>query len=55
MSGEEIEVIQKMMRFGGSFVASLGKCFMHADPINFKKLQKAFPEYWEEYKNFKRQ
>jgi hypothetical protein len=52
MNEEELDIVEKMAKFGGSFVKSLAECFLHADPINFLKLKNTFPEYWEEYKNF---
>lgn len=50
MNDEEFKIIEAMETYGGSFVKSLSQCFRHADPINFKKLKDAFPEYWEKYK-----
>lgn len=52
MSEEEIQIVEKMKIYGGSFVQALADCFYNADLVNFKKLKKSFPEYWEEYRNF---
>ena len=52
MTEQETKVVEKMLRFGGSFVKALGECFLRADPINFAKLQNTFPEYWDEYESF---
>jgi len=52
MTDEEIKIVEKMEKYGGSFVKALAQCFYRADRNNFKKLQNAFEEYWEEYKNF---
>jgi len=52
MDDKEFEVVNKMKRFGGSFVKCLAECFYHADRPNIDKLKNAFPEYWEQYKNF---
>lgn len=49
MLDEDLKVVSAMIRFGGSFVKSLGNAFIHADPVNFIKLKKAFPEYWDQY------
>ena len=49
MNEEEFKVIENMRIFGGSFIKSLAECFSHADPINFRRLKNAFPEYWEQY------
>lgn len=42
-------MIEAMIQFGGSFVKSLGYALVHADPINYQKLERAFPEYFKEY------
>jgi hypothetical protein len=54
MTDQELNTVQKMIRFGGSFVKALGNAFIHADPNNFQKLKSAFPNYWQEYENFGR-
>lgn len=52
MNEEEFEIVQAMRKYGGGFVQSLSEAFSHADRGNFFKLKNAFPEYWEEYKEF---
>lgn len=52
MSEEELDVVENMERFGGSFVKALSGAFYRADRENFLKLKDAFPEYWDEYENF---
>ena len=47
---EKISIAKAMRRYGGSFVSSLGEALIHADPINTMKIQKAFPDYWKQYK-----
>jgi len=42
-------MITCMKEFGGSFVKALSGCLEHADSINYRKLKKAFPKYFEEY------
>ncbi len=49
MSEHEFAVVELMREMGGSFVKALAECFHRADPVNFVKLQIAFPEYWKEY------
>jgi hypothetical protein len=49
------KIIVAMERHGGSFVRSLAVCFRKADPINFEKLRQAFPEIWEEYRQWAQQ
>lgn len=41
--------IEKMEKYGGSFVKALAQCARRADPINLKKIQNTWPEYWAEY------
>jgi hypothetical protein len=53
MTEEEFEIVEKMAKYGGSFVKALAECFHRADPINFFKLKFTFHDYWEEYENFK--
>jgi|GEM_PF-2378109 len=45
----QMKVVDAMQDYGGGFVKALASCYRHADPINFVKLQNAFPEYWEQY------
>lgn len=52
MNDEDLKVVEKMEKYGGSFVHALSQAFRHADSNNFKILRAAFPEYWEQYKNF---
>ena len=52
MTEQEFEVVEKMAKYGGSFVKALSECFHHADCINFKKLKETFSEYWKQYENF---
>jgi hypothetical protein len=51
MTDEEMDVVDCMANRGGGFVKALAECFYRADPINFKKLKDAFPEYWTQYSN----
>lgn len=47
---EDAQIVDAMAYYGGSFVKSLAACFYRADATNFAKLKRAFPEYWEEYR-----
>jgi len=50
----EKDIIQEnMQRFGGSFVQALGVALTKADSFNTARIKNAFPDYWEEYLNFK--
>ena len=41
-----------MRQFGGSFVKTLGELLESADPVNYEKLEKVFPEYFAEYRKW---
>ena len=45
----EYGVIERMSKYGGSFVKALAECFHHADHTNKEKLKEAFQNYWKEY------
>lgn len=49
MTDQDLNVIQAMIRFGGSFVANLGKAALSADANNLQRIKDAFPEYWQQY------
>ena len=49
MNDQEYGVVERMGKYGGSFVKALAECFRMADPINFKKLKSTFIEYWKHY------
>lgn len=51
----EKELVQEnMQQFGGSFVQALGVALTRADSFNTARIKNAFPDYWEEYLNFKK-
>ena len=43
-------MVEAMRTYGGGFVKALAECFLRADPQNLARLERAFPEYVEEYK-----
>ena len=47
---EMLKVANAMIKYGGSFVESLGKALLQADENNQQKIKNTFPEYWEKYK-----
>ena len=49
MDGNQMQVVEAMQKYGGSFVKALAMAFYMADFKNFIKLKNAFPEYWTEY------
>lgn len=44
------ETTEAMIRFGGSFVQSLGKLYRQADDDNRHRLVAAFPHYFSRYR-----
>ena len=49
MNDQEFETVERMTKYGGSFVKALAECFRKADPINFIKLKDTFGDYWKQY------
>jgi hypothetical protein len=48
------DVIEAMIKFGGSFVHALGTAYRAADASNQAKLKAAFPDYWTKYADIAR-
>lgn len=48
---KDCEVIRAMRVYGGGFVSALAEAARNADEENLQRIKKAFPEYWERYKN----
>lgn len=48
-SEQDYRTIAAMEKFGGGFVKSLAALCRRADKDNFKRIKKAFPEYFAEY------
>lgn len=46
---ELYRTVEEMEKHGGGFVQSLANSWRHADPINKRKLVKAFPAYFTHY------
>ena len=49
---ELLPIIKAMKTYGGSFLAALANTMYLADHDNLARLEKAFPEYIETYKEF---
>lgn len=49
MSDHDLDVVEAMEKYGGSFVVALAGAFRRADTTNLQKLKDAFPEYWKQY------
>lgn len=47
---EHIAVAEAMIKYGGGFVRQLGYALQHADAVNRLKIQRTWPDYWEQYK-----
>lgn len=46
---EKILVAGAMIKYGGSFISSLGEALMHADKVNASKIRNTWPKEWEHY------
>ena len=42
-------IIEAMKKYGGGFVKTLAELCWHADQENYRKIKKAWPEYFEQY------
>lgn len=45
----KIEIAENMEKRGGSFVKALSQCIIHADPVNFERLETVFRDYFDDY------
>jgi hypothetical protein len=43
-------IVDAMIRYGGSFVAALGRLWYLADPQNQARLKATFGDYWTKYR-----
>lgn len=49
MTEQDHFTLEAMKKYGGGFVKLLAQLAHHADPMNFVKIKRTWPEYWEEY------
>lgn len=49
---EKLAMCRAMRVYGGSFVKALSECFILADSENQERLEAAFPEYVEQYREW---
>lgn len=49
MNDSEFETVEKMEKYGGSFVKALANCCHRADESNFRILKAAFGHIFSEY------
>jgi hypothetical protein len=48
----DIEILEAMNKYGGSFARSISLAAWAADSENYAKLKAAFPELWTQYAVF---
>ena len=51
MKDEAHYLTEFMIRYGGSFVSSLGALYRQADADNQRRIREAWPQYWAEYRD----
>lgn len=49
LSDDELEMVENMKKYGGSFVLALASLILAADGMNYKKILKTWPEIINEY------
>ena len=49
---EHYAIGQAMIVYGGSFMSNLGKALQNADSQNQAKIKAAWPDEWENYRQF---
>jgi hypothetical protein len=49
-AGDDADIIDAMLRFGGGFIQQLARLYRQADLVNRGRLRDAFPDYWESYR-----
>lgn len=54
MTTSDIQTLNAMSQYGGSFVKALACAALHADSENLERIKKAFPELWDTYRQFPR-
>jgi hypothetical protein len=47
----DLEIIDAMEMYGGSFIKALAIAWACADPINRATIKAAFPAYWRQYRD----
>ena len=49
MNEQDYETVEKMEKFGGSFVQQLAELARRADPVNLQKIKDTWADYWKQY------
>lgn len=52
MNDHDLEIVNAMKKYGGSFSKTIAQAALYADNINYCRLKAAFPELWDEYEQF---
>jgi hypothetical protein len=52
---KDIDVINTMIEYGGSFVRKLGAAAIVADSENLAKIKQTWPDYWAQYSRMAKQ
>ena len=52
---KDIDVINTMIEYGGSFVRKLGAAALVADTENLTKIKHTWPDYWAQYSRMAKQ
>lgn len=52
---KDYKMVEAMRKYGGNFVIALADLLQHADNINYAKLERAFSEYFKQYRKFGKQ
>jgi hypothetical protein len=52
---KDIDVINTMIEYGGSFVRKLGAAALVADTDNLAKIKQTWPDYWAQYSRMSKQ
>jgi hypothetical protein len=52
---KDIDVINTMIEYGGSFVRKLGAAALVADTDNLAKIKQTWPDYWAQYSRMAKQ
>ena len=47
---QDQDMYEAMRQYGGSFIQVLATLLQRADHVNYEKLERAFPEYFAEYR-----
>jgi len=49
MNEQDLNTVENMEKYGGSFVKAIAVLARHADPINLQKIKNTWSKYWKNY------